>query len=169
MSINEANTISRVFEKSEPALMFFSKDFEDDNFEFSNFQKLAESYRGRLAFVTVDLQSQNGKKFAKYEDVNGWPQVVGFKGNTEHSDKFFMKGELEYKNLKSFLEKFLEGKLEKKMKSELEPTDNDKRAVKIVVRDNWAQLIENRKGYVLLKIYAPWCGHSQRVRQFLTF
>jgi len=164
MDLEADRTITRVFEKSEKAIMYITDSSQNSkNPGYQNFEKLAENFRGKIAFVSVNSKKPNGKQFVKYESITGLPKLIGVEGNTEHADKFNYEGEMEYQPMKIFFEKFLEGKLEKEMKSEDVPEGNEKNIVKKIVRKNWEGMIKSRSTFFLLKIYAPWCGHSKRV------
>ncbi|VFQ62616.1 unnamed protein product [Cuscuta campestris] len=60
----------------------------------------------------------------------------------------------------SFGEKFLEDNLKPFYKSEPIPENNDG-DVKIVVGNNFDEIVLDESKDVLLEIYAPWCGHCQ--------
>ena len=51
-------------------------------------------------------------------------------------------------------------KLSPYYKSEPIPQNNDK-VVKVIVANNFDQMVSNSGKYVLIEIYAPWCGHCK--------
>ncbi|KAI3709824.1 hypothetical protein L2E82_39591 [Cichorium intybus] len=65
---------------------------------------------------------------------------------------------LTFENLKDFGEGFLEEKLKAFYKSDPIPENNDD-DVKIVVGNNFEDIVLDESRNVLLEIYAPWCGH----------
>ena len=48
------------------------------------------------------------------------------------------------------------------MKSAPIPTD-DKGPVKTIVGNNFKDVVLNSEKEVLLKVYAPWCGHCKKI------
>jgi thioredoxin-like negative regulator of GroEL len=52
------------------------------------------------------------------------------------------------------------GKLEKTVKSEPVPASNDG-PVKVLVADQFDELVIKSGKSVLIEFYAPWCGHCQ--------
>lgn len=52
------------------------------------------------------------------------------------------------------------GKLEKTVKSEPVPASNDG-PVKVLVADQFDELVTSSGKSVLIEFYAPWCGHCQ--------
>ncbi len=52
------------------------------------------------------------------------------------------------------------GKLEKTVKSEPVPASNNG-PVKVLVAEQFDELVTNSGKFVLIEFYAPWCGHCQ--------
>jgi len=63
-------------------------------------------------------------------------------------------------NIKAFGEEFLADKLKPFFKSDPLPEKNDG-DVKIVVGNNFDEIVLDESKDVLLELYAPWCGHCQ--------
>ncbi|KAM7259081.1 hypothetical protein ACFE04_014822 [Oxalis oulophora] len=125
------------------------------------FQEAAKLFKGKLIFVYVDLDNENdGRPVADYFGVTGdAPKVVGFTG-PDDSKKFFLDGELTFEKIKSFGEDFFDDKLKPFYKSDPIPETNDG-DVKIVVGNNFDDIVLDESKDVLLEIYAPWCGHCE--------
>lgn len=66
-----------------------------------------------------------------------------------------------------FVDKFNAGKLTKFLKSEDIPTSNDG-PVKVVVGQNWNDIVADPTKDVFVKYYAPWCGHCQALAPIWT-
>ena len=58
-----------------------------------------------------------------------------------------------------FLSEFREGKLEPHLKSE--PIPEEQGALTVLVGKNWEQIVKDETKDVLVKYYAPWCGHCK--------
>ncbi|CAM8879171.1 unnamed protein product [Rhodiola kirilowii] len=129
------------------------------------FEQAAKAFQGKgtinLIFVYVESDNEDvGKPVSEYFGVTGdAPKVVAFTGN-EDGSKFFLEGEVTSDNLKTFGEEFLEDKLKPFFKSDPIPETNDG-DVKIVVGDNFDEIVLDESKDVLLELYAPWCGHCQ--------
>ena len=61
--------------------------------------------------------------------------------------------------LKFYLDDFKSGKLEPHLKSE--PIPEEQGALTILVGKNWEQIVKDETKDVLVKYYAPWCGHCK--------
>ncbi|XP_052200289.1 protein disulfide isomerase-like 1-4 [Diospyros lotus] len=125
------------------------------------FQEAAKPFKGKLIFVIVEMDNEDfGKPVSEYFGVAGdAPRVLAYTGNDD-ARKFVLDGKLTLSNIKSFAEDFLDDKLKPFYKSDPVPETNDG-DVKIVVGNNFDEIVLDESKDVLLEIYAPWCGHCQ--------
>ncbi|KAK7257715.1 hypothetical protein RIF29_31886 [Crotalaria pallida] len=125
------------------------------------FREAAKIFKGKLIFVHVETDNEDvGKPVADYFGITGSaPKVLAFTGNDD-GRKFVFDEEVAVDKLKAFGEDFLEDKLKPFLKSDPVPESNDG-DVKIVVGDNFDEIVLDESKDVLLEIYAPWCGHCQ--------
>lgn len=80
----------------------------------------------------------------------------------EDGAKYKFTGEITVENLQTFISNFKDGKIERYLKSEEIPENNDK-PVKIVVSKNFQDLVIDNDQDVLVEFYAPWCGHCKQL------
>lgn len=125
------------------------------------FQEAAKLFKGKLIFVYVEMDNEDvGKPVSEYFGISGdTPQVIAYTGNDD-AKKFILNGEVTFDRIKAFGEDFLEDKLKPFYKSDPVPETNDD-DVKIVVGNNFDEIVLDESKDVLLEIYAPWCGHCQ--------
>lgn len=88
--------------------------------------------------------------------------ILGFAGRGGPT-KYLMKSELNEENIIKFYEDFIAKKLTPYVKSEPIPEKNDG-PVKTVVADNYNSIVLDKKKNVLVKYYAPWCGHCKALQ-----
>ncbi|KAK6136217.1 hypothetical protein DH2020_030049 [Rehmannia glutinosa] len=118
-------------------LILFATSNDSKKF-YPVFLEAAKSFKGKLICVYVELDNEDvGKQVSEYFGVNGEaPSVLAYTGNDD-ARKFLLDGELTIDSIKN---------------------DGD---VKIVVGDNFDEIVLDESKDVLLEIYAPWCGHCQ--------
>ncbi|KAK9168841.1 hypothetical protein Syun_000981 [Stephania yunnanensis] len=125
------------------------------------FEEAAKHFKGKLIFVFVEMDNEDfGRPVSDYFGVSGdHTRVLAYTGNDD-AKKFVLDGELVLDNIKAFGNDFLEDKLKPFFKSDPIPETNDG-DVKIVVGNNFDDIVLDESKDVLLEIYAPWCGHCQ--------
>ncbi|XWS74274.1 hypothetical protein CRYUN_Cryun02cG0200900 [Craigia yunnanensis] len=125
------------------------------------FQESAKLFTGKLIFVYVQVDNEDfGRPVADYFGVSGdGPIILAYTGNDD-GRKFFLDGDVALDKIKAFGEDFLEDKLKPFYKSDPIPETNDE-DVKVVVGNNFDEIVLDESKDVLLEIYAPWCGHCQ--------
>lgn len=75
-------------------------------------------------------------------------------------DKYAYDGAVTAESILQFVGDFEAGKLSKKIKSEPIPESQDKPVFQIVAL-NWEEVVMDSTKDVLVKYYAPWCGHCK--------
>lgn len=125
------------------------------------FQEAARLFKGKLIFVYVEMDNEDvGKPVSEYFGISGTaPKVLAYTGNDD-AKKFVFDGDVTLDKIKAFGEDFIEDKLKPFFKSDPVPESNDG-DVKIVVGNNFDEIVLDESKDVLLEIYAPWCGHCQ--------
>ncbi|XP_021858733.2 protein disulfide isomerase-like 1-4 [Spinacia oleracea] len=152
---------SLIFESQIKKQILLFATSNDSDKVLPTFREAAKSFKGKLIFVYVQLDNEDtGKPVADFFGVSGdAPTVIGYTGNDD-GKKFFLDGEVTLDKLKAFGEGFVEDKLKPFYKSDPIPETNDG-DVKIVVGNNFDEVVLDESKDVLLEIYAPWCGHCQ--------
>lgn len=110
------------------------KDFQD---ELEEDFGLGTSDGGDLPFVTI--RTRLGHKYTMREE-------------------FTRDG----KSLERFLDDFFAGRLKRYVKSEPIPSTN-RGPVKVVVADNFNEIVNDPEKDALIEFYAPWCGHCKKL------
>ncbi|XP_004241272.1 protein disulfide isomerase-like 1-4 [Solanum lycopersicum] len=146
-------------------LLFASEN--DTEKLFPTFQDAAKLFKGKLNFVFVKTNDEEvGRPVSDYFGVTGdGPQVIGYI-EEDNRKKFRFNEDITLEKIKAFNEDFLEDKLKPFYKSDPIPETNDA-DVKIVVGNNFDEIILNESKDVFLEIYAPWCRQCQALEPMI--
>ena len=68
--------------------------------------------------------------------------------------------ELTVESIGSYVQDVLDGKVKPFLKSE-KPVDNTGKPVTVIVGENFEEIVKDTSKDVLVKYYAPWCGHCK--------
>jgi protein disulfide isomerase family A protein 3 len=108
----------------------------------------AEQFAGELE--EFGLEAPRGKDASP---------VVAARG--KDGKKYVLKGKFSVEALQTFVENFLEGKIEAHVKSEEIPDNSG--PTKVAVGKNFDELVTSTDKDVLIEFYAPWCGHCKKL------
>lgn len=155
--------IEPIFGDHKPALILFTEDsgqaFQD------TFAAAAKELQGEILFVTSGVTDGIQARLADFigatkEDM---PCIRLIDPSGESMLKYQYSGDitaLTSADVKKYVEDFKAGTLEAHLKSEEIPEDNTG-GVTVLVGKNWEQIVKDETKDVLVKYYAPWCGHCK--------
>ncbi|KAJ7560076.1 hypothetical protein O6H91_04G112500 [Diphasiastrum complanatum] len=152
---------SLIFESSikKQVLLFASPDEATSIYPL--FEEASKSFKGKVIFVYVDTNDTDlAFPVLQFFGISGEkPTIMGFTA-VENGNKYLLEGDLSVDSIKKFGEGSLSDTLKPFLKSDPIPKKNDG-DVKIVVGNNFEDIVLDESKDVLLEIYAPWCGHCQ--------
>lgn len=152
--------IEKIFQNKKSALFLFASSNEESTAAREAFKALDE--KGTDVVLTVSAADDGHglfERLAEYigVDVSTTPKVL-YLG--EKQDKYVFEGEITGESLGSFVSRVQAGEVEQYLKSAPIPETNDE-PVKIGVGKNFKELVLDSDKEVLVKFYAPWCGHCK--------
>ncbi|KAH0660606.1 hypothetical protein KY285_027265 [Solanum tuberosum] len=145
------------------AMLFVN--FNNDLFDSfkSKYHEVAEQYKGNdISFLIGDVEASQGafQYFGLKEDQT--PLIII---QTNDGEKY-LKPNVEPDHIASWVKDFKDGKVKPFKKSEPIPEVNSE-PVKVLVADNFQDMVFNSGKNVLIEFYAPWCGHCKQLAPIL--
>jgi protein disulfide-isomerase A1 len=149
-------------------LMFVNHDDQETEEVLAVFREVAESNKGKAWFTSVNVHSSESNRILEFFGVKkeDTPTVRIAAQGAQGFDKFKKEFEINAQNLEDFLKEWASGKIKTYFKSQPLPEDNGE-ATKVAVASNFKKLVLDPTKDVLLEIYAPWCGHCQKLAPIL--
>ena len=153
--------INEIFKEQRDAFILFSSPENTD--AVNTFKESAEADSTNV-FCVVDTEANKDhfQRFAEYLGINvdNTPVLIFMTGGKK---KYVAENpDFSSEGLTEFTNKISSGEIEPHLKSAPIPENNDKPVKTIVGRNFKSEVLESDKE-VLLKVYAPWCGHCKKI------
>ena len=154
--------IEPIFGKGNPAVILFTNDKEAS---FNKvFSQAAGELQGEILFVVSGTENGIQQRLAEFVGVDAaQAPTIRLLAPGEEMRKFVFHGQLStltVNSIKEFIQDFKAGTLRAHMKSEPEPT-NLPGQVTVIVGTTYDKIVNDPTKDVLVKFYAPWCGHCK--------
>jgi len=154
--------IEPIFGDQQSAVILFS---EGRDAAFNKvFSEAATALKGDILFVNSGASDGIQARLAEFIGVSASDlPTMRIIAPKQDMRKFTYSGDLNtlsVESLKTFLADFNDGKLEPFLKSEPIPESQDG-PVTVLVGKNFEQIVMDPSKDVLVKFYAPWCGHCK--------
>lgn len=157
--------IEPIFGKRNAALMLFTDDHEADYSKV--FAEAAKTHKGKILFVNSGATEGIQQKLAEFVGVSKdmlptlrliEPSEAGIR-KFRYDEKL---SELTVDVVGAWVDDFRSGKLSPFLKSEEIP-ETQEGPVHVVVGKSFDQVVMDSSKDVLVKYYAPWCGHCKKL------
>jgi protein disulfide-isomerase A1 len=151
----DSKSIKIAFEYSKHHILVF---YDDENYENVKNQILpvAKALSPDYIFVTINSTNEN---VVSMFDVKTFPTayLVDLTGNMK---KYHLNDEVTSETIRKHIKDFEDGKLKPTLKSQDEPEQEDGKPY-VLVGKTFSEVIKDKD--VLVKFYAPWCGHCKKL------
>jgi protein disulfide-isomerase A1 len=155
-----------IFGGQKSAIFYFSDTEGSESSQV--FSEVAAMKKVDIVFSKSTITSGFGQKLADYIGVTpqneGSVRLVKFVG--QDLNKYKLES-VTKESLEQFLADFSNDKLTPYRKSH-KSVENDTEPVKTVVGDDFDAIVLNNDRYVLVEVYAPWCGHCKQLAPIYT-
>jgi len=128
----------------------------------ATFTELAKTYKGKALFINVPHSETRVLDYFGIT-VDQLPQLVLAEMAEDNMKKFPFVEELSSDNIKTFLESFFAGTLKAHLKSEAVDPADTAGDVTVLKGTSFNELVMDNTKDVLVKFYAPWCGHCKKL------
>jgi len=154
--------IEPIFADHNPALILFTE--ETGQAWQDTFANAAKELKGEILFVTSGvtdgIQARLGDFLGVTKDDMPTIRLID---PSENMTKYVYSGAVADINtdvIKQYVQDFKDKKLEPHLKSEEIPEADDS-GLTVLVGKNWNSIVLDETKDVLVKYYAPWCGHCK--------
>lgn len=153
--------IEPIFGKGKDALILFTNDRE------ANYNKVfadaASQLKGQILFVVSGTEQGIQQRLAEFVGVDASSApTIRLLAPGEEMKKFVFSGSIQtlsVASLKAFIDDHKAGNLKPHLKSEPQPETQG--PVTVVVGTTFDAIVMDTSKDVLVKYYAPWCGHCK--------
>ena len=126
----------------------------------------AKENRGKVVTVLSDMASADAApvlEFFGFDKESKTPMVAGFLASAGKKYQFPEDQKITSETLVQFAKDVIAGKAQARMKSAEIPSEPYEEDVRVVVGKNFDDVVLDSKKFVLLEVYAPWCGHCKKL------
>ncbi|KAI8874605.1 thioredoxin-domain-containing protein [Backusella circina FSU 941] len=162
----DASNFQLYAESGLPLAYLFSDDEDTLKTHLDVIKPFAEKYKGKMNFVYIDAIKYAGHA-GNVGLKENFPAVAIQNLETGAKYPFDQSTALTAEKLEPFFADYLDGKIKATVKSAEIPADNNG-PVKVVVADQFNELVLDKSKDVFLEVYAPWCGHCKNLEPIWT-
>lgn len=151
------------FSTESAAMVYLSNSFDEP--EFTVYESVAKIKWHSFFFFKGNLKHDLVKNFTEYLSIDrSKTPIICIIYAHKNEYKYIKVDDLTQEGLKKAIQNFKHQELVTFVKSQ-DPIDNTDRLVKIIVTDNFHELVIDNDKVVLLNVYLPWCEICKNFQQ----
>lgn len=155
--------IEPIFGDRNPAVILFTEEADQD---YQNvYKQAAKDLQGQILFVTSGVSEGIQSRLAEFVGVEAADMpTLRLISPEENMLKYIWEGDakaMSGDDIAKFVADFKAGSLSPHLKSEPIPDSPTTEGLTILVGKNWNDIVQDANKDVLVKYYAPWCGHCK--------
>jgi protein disulfide-isomerase A1 len=157
--------IEAIFGNQQNTAILFRDPADKDADFMKTYEEAAKTHKGKVLFAYSGITDGIQERLAEFMGVTKEHLPVLRIIMPADMKKFQHPGavsELTVESIGSYVQDVLDGKVKPFLKSEA-PVDNTGKPVSVVVGENFEEIVKDETKDVLVKYYAPWCGHCKKL------
>jgi protein disulfide-isomerase A1 len=143
-----------------PLAYIFAETPEERNTLAATLKPLAELYRGKISFATIDAKAFGAHAANLNLKADQFPAFAIQETVKNQKFPYDQDAEITEEAVGKFVKSFIDGTLSPSIKSEPIPESQDG-PVHVIVAHNYDDIVLDNEKDVLVEFYAPWCGHCK--------
>merc|ERR1712176_558306 len=157
--------IEAIFGNQQNTAILFRDPADKDADFMKTYEEAAKTHKGKVLFSYSGITDGIQERLAEFMGVTKDHLPVLRIIMPADMKKFQYPGkvsELTVESVGTYVQDVIDGKVKPFLKSE-KPVDNTGKPVSVVVGENFEEIVKDTNKDVLVKYYAPWCGHCKKL------
>lgn len=156
--------IEPIFGQQQPTLFLFRSKSDESASFMTVFEEAAKAHKGKMLFTYADVSGGIQERLAEFIGVTA-ADLPTLRALMPADMKKFASdvkpADLTVENIGSWIDDVLSGKVAPHLKSEEPPAEQGNNVV--IVGKTFDSIVKDENKDVLVKFYAPWCGHCKKL------
>lgn len=157
--------VEPIFGQQQPLIVLFRGNKDVDAAFMTTFENAAKANKGKMLFSFSDVSGGIQEKLAEFMGVKSehLPILKAIlPADMKKYDCDTKPADLTVDVISKFVADVLEGEIKPSLKSDPIPESNDG-PVTVIVGEEFEKIVLDKTKDVLVKYYAPWCGHCKKL------
>ena len=156
----EDKAVKYVFAKQNPTLFLFRREKEASKYT-QLLHEVAHHMHKDLLITYADLSAPLNRRLAEFLGVSAYNMPMAVITNS--STKYLLDQEITKDSLLNFYRNWKTNSLRPYFKSQSLPRTPYDKNIRVLVANNFQEVVLDRNKDVLVEFYAPWCGHCKKL------